>query len=145
MGRLVIDSSVSLKWWLDDEDYVDEARKILLQIHAGRIIPVVPDLWYYEVVNGIRTAVFRKRITKKQGRTFIIEMLSLGFETMSIVFYLPKIFDYAIKYKYAIYDLSYLVLAEEQKIQCVTGDTKFFNTVKDDLSFVYHLSAFPAK
>ncbi len=53
----MIDSSASLKWWLDDEEYVAEAREILKQIHAGRIIPVVPDIWHYEIANGIRTAV----------------------------------------------------------------------------------------
>lgn len=75
MRRLVIDSSVSLKWWLDDEEYVTEARESLKEIHAGRIIPIVPDLWHYEVANGIRTAVFRKRINKKQGKVFIDELL----------------------------------------------------------------------
>jgi len=29
MRRLVIDSSVSLKWWLDDEEYVARARGML--------------------------------------------------------------------------------------------------------------------
>ena len=73
MRRFVIDSSVSLKWWLDDEDHVVEAREILKQIHLGRMTPLVPDLWKYEVANGIRTAVFRKRITENQGKTFIDE------------------------------------------------------------------------
>jgi predicted nucleic acid-binding protein len=140
--RLVIDSSVSLKWWLDDEEYVVEAREILKQIYSGTIIPVVPDLWHYEVANGIRTAVFRKRINKKQGKAFIDELLSMGFDTRSIIFNLPKVFDYAVKYKYAIYDISYVVLAEQEKIDFVTGDVKLLNTVKDDLKFVYHLSTF---
>jgi len=142
MRRLVIDSSVSLKWWLDDEEHVVEAREILKQIHSGRMIALVPDLWNYEVANGIRTAVFRKRITKNQGKTFIDELLSMGFETHSIVFYLPKVFDYAIKYNYAIYDISYVVLAEQEKIDFVTADERLFNTVKEDLKFVYHLSSF---
>jgi predicted nucleic acid-binding protein len=140
MRRLVIDSSVSLKWWLDDEDYVAEAREILTHIHAGQIIPVIPHLWHYEIANGIRTAVFRRRITKKQGRIFINELLSLDFETHSIGFYLSKIFDYAVKYQHPIYDISYVVLAEQHKIDFVTGDEKLLKTVKEDLDFVYHLS-----
>jgi len=140
MRRLVIDSSVSLKWWLDDEEYVAQAREILNQIYAGRITPVVPDLWHYEVANGIRTATLRKRINKKQGKTFISELLSMGFESHSINLYLPKVFDYAIKYKYAIYDFSYVVLAQEQRIDFVTGDERLLSTVREDLEFVYHLS-----
>ena len=119
-----------------------EAREILEQIHAGGIIPVVPDLWHYEVVNGIRTAVLRKRINRNQGKTFVDELLSVDFETRSIVPYLPKVYAYAVKYKYAIYDFSYAVLAEQQKIDFVTGDERFFNAVKEDLKFVYHLSSF---
>mgnify|MGYP003681942051 CR=1 FL=1 len=66
MRRFMIDSSVSLKWWLDDEEYVVEARESLKQIHLGRMTPLVPDLWNYEVANGIKTAVLRKRITRNQ-------------------------------------------------------------------------------
>ncbi|HUT71908.1 MAG TPA: type II toxin-antitoxin system VapC family toxin [Desulfatiglandales bacterium] len=140
MRRLVIDSSVSLKWWLDDEEYVAQAREILNQIYAGRIIPVVPDLWHYEVANGIRTAILRRRINKRQGKTFISELISMGFESHGINPYLPKVFDYAIKYKYAIYDFSYIVLAQEQGIDFVTGDERLLSTVREDLKFVYHLS-----
>jgi len=140
MRRLVIDSSVSLNWWLDDEEYVAQAREILNQIYAGRITPVVPDLWHYEVANGIRTAILRRRINKRQGKTFISELLSMGFESHGINLYLPKVFDYAIKYEYAIYDFSYIVLAEAQSIDFVTGDERLLSTVREELGFVYHLS-----
>lgn len=63
-------------------------------------------------------------------------------QTHSIVLYLPKVYEYAIKFQYAIYDISYAVLAEEQEIDFVTGDERFFNAVKEDLKFVYHLSTF---
>jgi predicted nucleic acid-binding protein len=124
---------------------VTEAREILRQICTRKVIPVVPDLWYYEVANGIRTAVSRKRITKKEGKAFIDELASMGFENHSIINYLPKVFEYAVKYKYAVYDLSYLVLAEEHKIDFVTGDARFRNVVGDDLRFVFYLSDFFGK
>ncbi len=30
--KLIVDSSVSLKWWLDDEDYTGEARILLKMV-----------------------------------------------------------------------------------------------------------------
>lgn len=142
MRRLVIDSSVSLKWWLDDEEYVAEARELLRQIHSGEITPLVPDLWHYEVANGIRTAVSRKRIKKKQGNSFIDELSSMDFETYSIAGYLSKIFEYALKYDHAIYDISYIVLAEQLNVDFVTGDERLLNAVRETLKFVHHLSNF---
>jgi len=41
---LAIDSSVSLEWWLDDEEYVAEAREILKQIHAGGILRTLSEM-----------------------------------------------------------------------------------------------------
>lgn len=82
--RLVADSSVALKWWLDDEQFVDEARIILNKIVAKDLELVVPELW--------------------------------------------------------LYDISYMVIAEIENIPLITGDEKFFNTIKGNKSFVKYLS-----
>jgi len=66
----------------------------------------------------------------------------MDFETHSIISYLPIIYAYAVKFKYSIYDISYAVLAEQRKIDFVTGDERFFNATKEHFNFVYHLSTF---
>ena len=138
--RLVADSSVALKWWLDDEQFVDEARLILNKIIAKDVELVVPELWLYEITNGINIAVKRDRITKELGQEFIEELQSIKITQIPIISYLQTIYEEAQIYKYAVYDISYMVIAEIVHIPLITGDEKFFNTVKGNKPFVKYLS-----
>lgn len=138
--RLVADSSVALKWWLDDEQFVDEARLILTKVVAKELELMVPELWLYEITNGINIAVKRDRITKELGQEFIEELQSIKITQIPIVSYLQTIYEEAQIYRYAVYDISYMVIAEIENIPLITGDEKFFNTVKGNKSFVRYLS-----
>jgi predicted nucleic acid-binding protein len=138
--RLVADSSVALKWWLDDEQFVDEARLILTKVVAKDLELMVPELWLYEITNGINIAVKRDRITKELGQEFIEELQSIKITQIPIISYLQKIYEEAQIYRYAVYDISYMVIAEIENIPLITGDEKFFNTVKGNKSFVRYLS-----
>lgn len=140
--RLVADSSVALKWWLDDEQFVDEARLILTKVAANDLELVVPELRLYEIANGINVAVKRGRVAKELGLKFIEELQAIMITQIPIITYLQTIYEEAQIYKYAVYDISYMVIAEIEKISLITGDEKFFNTVKGNKSFVKHLADF---
>jgi predicted nucleic acid-binding protein len=60
MTRFVVDSSLTLAWYLEDEpdDYADAAHAALTRGAEA----VVPPLWPYEVANGLGMAVRRKRL-----------------------------------------------------------------------------------
>ncbi len=50
--KVVIDASVSAKWFLqEDEESTEMARRLLLLITEGDIQPIVPNLWFYERLN----------------------------------------------------------------------------------------------
>ena len=140
--KLVIDSSISLKWWLDDEEFVEEARQLLGKIIDGEIELVLPELWYYEVANGITTAVRRNRISEDEGKLFIEELQSIPVRLYQIAPNINRIYEDAVKYKYAIYDIAYLAVAELENIQFITGDEKLVNAVKDTNQFIKHISDF---
>lgn len=136
--RVVIDSSMSLKWWMDDEEFIEEARDLLKKVVAGEIEQVVPELWFYEVANGINTAVKRERISNETALNFIEELQAMTPTLIPIAQFLPKIFKESIKYGYATYDIAYMVIAENEGIPFITADKKFFERVKDDKAFVKH-------
>ena len=64
MSDVVLDASIALQWFLEDE----ADRKYNLGILAGlsENRGVVPTLWFYEVGNGLLMAYRRKRITVDQ-------------------------------------------------------------------------------
>ena len=57
---VVIDSSVTLAWFFEDERS-DETDRMLDQV--ARSGAVVPSLWRLEIANGFQSALRRKRIT----------------------------------------------------------------------------------
>ena len=60
MGTFVLDTSMALKWFLDDEEDREYSLSVLKGIsEANR--PLVPWLWWYEIGNGLIMAVRRKR------------------------------------------------------------------------------------
>ena len=138
--RVVIDSSVALKWWLDDEEFVDEARFLLNDVVAGEIELVVPELWFYEIANGINTAAKRERISNDMAEDFIEELQSVTATLVPVSSYLTKTYKESTKYSHAIYDIVYMVIAESKQIQFITADKKFCDKVKGEKPFVIHLS-----
>ena len=138
--RVVVDSSVALKWWLDDEEFVEEARTILKKAVANEIELVVPELWFYEIANGLNVAVRRQRISRKLGSEFVEELQAVGVTQIPVASQLGEIFQAAQKYGCAVYDIAYLIIAEQEGIYLVTGDRKFFNVVAGEKSFVKYLS-----
>jgi predicted nucleic acid-binding protein len=57
---LVIDSSMTLAWYFEDEK---TAASIAVLNHVAEQGAVVPALWHLEVLNGLQVAVRRGRIT----------------------------------------------------------------------------------
>ncbi|MBI5213773.1 MAG: type II toxin-antitoxin system VapC family toxin [Nitrospirae bacterium] len=95
--RIVADSSVALKWWLDDEEFIEEAKLLLKKAIAGDIEIVVPELWYCEITNGIIVAVKRNRISEKQGLNFIEELRAIPVKQYQIAPYINKILAHRVR------------------------------------------------
>ena len=77
---VVVDSSVSLKWALDDEEAVAEAVALRDNAISGQFQMVAPSLWLYEVTNGLVTATRRQRITRDLGAQALSHITSLGLQ-----------------------------------------------------------------
>ena len=62
--RLVIDASVALKWRLRDEEATSQADALLDDFLAGKLELLTPTLFDYEIVNALRVAVTRQRLSE---------------------------------------------------------------------------------
>lgn len=96
--RLVVDASVVVKWTLDDEDHIAEARSILRQFQQGVIDIVVPDHLIHEVVNTLVVGVRRGRISLSHAKAAVADVVVLAVPTASASVLVGSGFDYAFRY-----------------------------------------------
>ena len=135
---LIIDASVAFKW------YVPEAGSgIALALLERPDELVAPELILIEVIN----AMWARLRGQDEFRRSIIaasEALPLALNSMHpLADLLPRSLDLAIELDHALYDCSYLALAERMNSKLVTADAKFFRKVENSAyaQFIAELSA----
>lgn len=122
MIDLVLDASLALQWFLEDERDREYSLRILRTLSERRAI--VPLLWFYEVGNGLLMAYRRKHIFFKQIDEFLIRLGKLPVDAAQQspfdVLGLPTI---AKDYDLTNYDAAYLALAQRLKLPLATTDS----------------------
>lgn len=78
MSDLVLDASLALQWFLEDEADRKYSLTVLENLSEKRA--VVPLLWFYEVGNGLLMAYRRKRIAQDQIDGFLSRLKNLPIE-----------------------------------------------------------------
>jgi predicted nucleic acid-binding protein len=70
MASFVLDTSIAIKWFLEDES--DRAYSLaILKAITDDYRPAVPWLWYYEIANVIMIQVRRKRIAIEDALVYL--------------------------------------------------------------------------
>lgn len=133
---VIIDSSLSLKWFFKDEKEADYALSVLEDFVNNKIAIIVPTIWLYEMANGVRTAVLRKRISLKKGSSFINDLTKILPKLEDFEPLLKEAFAIAKQFELSIYDGSYLALAKMREIQFFTGDEKLYRKVKGKFKWI---------
>ena len=93
MSEWVIDASLALQWFLEDEADRNYSLAILRGLADNEA--VVPILWYYEIGNGLIMAHRRKRITFQQLTEFLKYRIIGGRRAVDILQKLPNPVRYA--------------------------------------------------
>ncbi len=75
MSDLVLDASLTLQWFLEDEAGRGYGLSVLASLSTKRA--AVPILWFYEVGNGLLMAHRRKRITLDKIDGFLTRLKAL--------------------------------------------------------------------
>ena len=132
---LVVDASVAVKWYLDDETHVAEARKVLGDFVAGRVELLAPSHIRFEVPAAISVACRRGRIGEDGGRQAINDFLSWEIEMVDRNQLLRDAFDTARRLGCAFYDGLYLALAEAAGCQFVYADSRLRDQIRNVASY----------
>ncbi len=121
MSDFVLDVSLTLQWFLEDENDRQYGLDVLNSL--SNKIALVPTLWFYEVGNGLLMACRRKRITFTQLEGFLARLTQLPIqnasETPSEILALPTL---AQQHNLTNYDAAYLALALRRGLPLATAD-----------------------
>jgi predicted nucleic acid-binding protein len=122
VSDFVLDASLALQWFLEDEANREYSLKILASLSENRAL--VPVLWFYEVGNGLVMASRRKRIASDQIEGFLARLKTLPIDavqqTPSEIFELPVT---AKQHHLTNYDAAYLSLALRFGLPLATNDS----------------------
>jgi len=83
-SNVVVDASVALKWFFDDEADRDSARALLDRWSRREVEFTVRAHWLLEVLNGVRSAIVKKRIDAKKAAEIAVDFLQLGVPTTDV-------------------------------------------------------------
>jgi predicted nucleic acid-binding protein len=119
----VIDASLALRWFLDDEKDREYALSILASLSEKRAL--VPILWFYEVGNGLVMAHRRQRIRLDQIAGFLQRLKGLPIEAAeSSPFEILEIPTVAQEHDLTNYDAAYLAVAMRFGLPLATTDAE---------------------
>ncbi len=132
---LVVDASVALKWQFDDE--VDASAALALRddllIHR-RVRLQAPDLFFHEIINGVLSAVRRKRLEKAVGMEAIRNLLAIDIRLSRPP--ADRCYELAFQYSLSAYDGAYVALAEAIGADFWTSDQQLLRAVAAELAWV---------
>jgi predicted nucleic acid-binding protein len=121
VSDFVLDASLALQWFLEDEADRKYSLAVLVSLSEKRAL--VPLLWFYEVGNGLLMAHRRKRITLDQIGGFLTRLKALPMDaaqqTPSAILELPAL---AQSHSLTNYDAAYLALAKQYNLPLATMD-----------------------
>jgi len=121
VSDFVLDASLALQWFLEDEADRQYSLAVLASLSEKR--GLVPSLWFYEVGNGLLMAHRRKRFPLDQMEGFLSRLKTLPIDVAQQV--PAEILDlpaFARIHGLTNYDAAYLALAERSALPLATTD-----------------------
>ena len=126
---VVIDASITLPWYFQDE-VTPETEAVFNRVIAEGA--VAPAHWKLEVANGFRTALLRQRIDRTYRDESLQDLsnLSIEIDTIGIREAWTTTLDLADRYRLTPYDAAYLELAMRRNLPLATLDKELLAATK---------------
>ena len=131
MKSLVVDSGISVKWFIQEDDS-DVAQLVLDKYKSGNVSFLAPTLIYAEFGNIIWKKQIFQRLDPKDVESAIQEFKKIEFILTPTSTLFNDAYNIAVKYKRTFYDSLYLALSIKEDCGFVTAAEKFYNAVKQD-------------
>jgi predicted nucleic acid-binding protein len=126
----VLDASVAAKWYVRaGEALTDEAAALARDLSFGRVMFVVPDLFWIEVGNILWKAVRLHRMTAGAAIEAIHNLDSLNLETIPSRPLIENAFEIAHKHQRSVYDGVNVAAAVSLKLSLISADERLVSSL----------------
>ena len=118
---LVLDPSLALGWYFEDERTVATDAILDQVVEEGA---VVPSLWRLEIANALQMAIRRKRIDAAFRDAALVELglLAITVDGETDVHAWTATLGLSDRFRLTVYDAAYLELARRRKLPLATRD-----------------------
>jgi predicted nucleic acid-binding protein len=125
-SAFVVDASVAVKWFLQDEEYSDDALLVLEDLSNGLIALFAPEQIVAEVGSALSVASLpsRKRLLQSAAAESLSTFLEYRLTTTPSRELAQEAFALSHQHGCAFYDMLYLALANRMGIPLVIADQK---------------------
>jgi len=122
-SAVVVDTSVIVKWLSqDNEDYIEQADKVLKDAELDKIALIAPELAKYEVGNVL---LYGKKLGPKQAQIVLTQFYKLPIAFIEDTKLLSeKAYKLAADANVTYYDASFMALAKQYDAILVTENLK---------------------
>src|SRR5690349_10227696 len=121
---IVTDASVVLKTVFRDEDYVDEADRLIDDSTAGRLALHAPTLIDYEIANALKSAVLKGRSDQGKALAALTKFRSFAVQRHDFESFQDRTLQLSLQFGRSVYDSSYVALADSLDVWLYTGYKK---------------------
>jgi predicted nucleic acid-binding protein len=141
---VVVDASLALKWVLSEADS-STAITLLQRWNNDNMEVIAPALFTYEATNILYRQVVTDKLAYNEVKKLLTKLFSIGILLNFAQHRELSIRAMELSHRFglpAAYDAHYLALAEHEKCEYWTADSRLWNAVKDKLPWVRRLSDF---
>ena len=128
MNKYVVDASVAIKWFIDDDDTeanIDQATQLLIAAQRGDALFLQPPHWVSEI------AAVLARLTPKTASRSVTAILALEFvKTANEPNHYQQAISLAFELDHHLFDRFYHAIALESKGTLITADERYFKKAK---------------
>lgn len=131
MSRIIVlDCTITASWFLPDE-WSSDSQKILSDILERKISMLAPSLWWFEILNVLKSAVRRKRIDEPTSHKALFLLKEIPKETVG-----PEmqgesgILTVTLAENLSAYDATYLHLALSTGAELFSADSDLLSLRK---------------
>lgn len=129
----ILDASIAMKWYLNDEDHTELADRVLFAFRENQVSLYAPEHIHYEVANALRSAIRRGRLSEELGSRAITEFLEWKIPTVQGHALVLGAFEVARRYGCAFYDGLYVALAEDTGLPLLHADRRLRSVLNGTL------------
>ena len=128
--RLVLDASVALKWYIEEND-TREAIQLKDRIFKEPALVAVPELFFVESANVVwKKCALRGELSKIDAQEIFRAVSKLPFQTVPDQEVLSGALRIALKHSISVYDAVYLETAMKLDARFVTADYALVEKLK---------------